>query len=127
MEFSKPEGYDEKYKNRSIDDLPIFSEKMKFEVLPKTKYQYKILCELLERSDVDEVICVTDAGREEEIKSFHPKKYYNIVMNFDGMTAESSSKFVEVIAEIEQEQAVTESIPIDDAVKSDTKTAGMMI
>ena len=65
-EFAKPDAYDEKYKNWKIADLPIIPEKIKFEVLPKTKYQYRIICKLLEREDVDEIICATDAGREGE-------------------------------------------------------------
>ncbi len=65
-ELAKPEIYDEKYKNWSIDDLPILPEKFKFEVIPKKMHQFKVLCELLNRSDIDEVICATDAGREGE-------------------------------------------------------------
>lgn len=67
VEFARPESYDEKYKNWSIDTLPIIPEKWSFEVMKYTSQQYRLLKELLNRSDIDEVICATDAGREGEL------------------------------------------------------------
>ena len=66
VEPAKPESYNEKYKYWDIGDLPILPEKWRFEILKNTSAQYKILKELLNRSDVKEVICATDAGREGE-------------------------------------------------------------
>ncbi len=66
VEQAKPESYNEKYKYWSIGDLPILPERWKFEVLKGTAAQYRLLKELLARSDIDEVICATDAGREGE-------------------------------------------------------------
>ena len=66
VEPAKPESYNEKYKYWSMGDLPILPERWKFEVLRGTSSQYRLLKELLNRPDVEEVICATDAGREGE-------------------------------------------------------------
>lgn len=61
-----PESYDEKYKAWSFETLPIIPDKWKFGILPSTKKQFYVLKELMFRSDVDELVCATDAGREGE-------------------------------------------------------------
>lgn len=61
-----PESYDEKYKAWSFETLPIIPDNWKFGVLPSTKKQFYVLKELMFRSDVDEIVCATDAGREGE-------------------------------------------------------------
>lgn len=61
-----PESYDDKYKAWSFETLPIIPETWKFGILPSTKKQFYILKELMFRSDVDELVCATDAGREGE-------------------------------------------------------------
>lgn len=61
-----PESYDEKYKAWSFETLPIIPETWKFGILPSTKKQFYTLKELMFRSDVDELVCATDAGREGE-------------------------------------------------------------
>ena len=59
--------YDEKYKKWRYDDLPIVPECWKHKVLEGTKKQFGILKKLMRDSQVDEVICATDAGREGEL------------------------------------------------------------
>lgn len=61
-----PESYDEKYKAWNFETLPIIPETWKFGILPSTKKQFYTLKELMFRSDVDELVCATDAGREGE-------------------------------------------------------------
>lgn len=61
-----PESYDEKYKAWSFETMPIIPETWKFGILPSTKKQFFILKELMFRSDVNELVCATDAGREGE-------------------------------------------------------------
>ena len=61
-----PEEYDEKYKKYSFDALPIIPDTFKMKVLDSTAKQYRILKQLMQSSDVDELICATDAGREGE-------------------------------------------------------------
>ena len=59
--------YDEKYKKWRYEDLPIVPECWKHRVLEGTKKQFGILKKLMRDSNVDEVICATDAGREGEL------------------------------------------------------------
>ena len=59
--------YDEKYKKWRYEDLPIVPECWRHKVLDGTKKQYGILKKLMRDSNVDEVICATDAGREGEL------------------------------------------------------------
>ena len=67
MELSAPERYDERYAKWRLEDLPILPERFLYEVSPETKKQYLILKKLMERSDVESLICATDAGREGEL------------------------------------------------------------
>ena len=64
--LSSPEMYDEKYKSWNFETLPIIPEKWLFSINASTKTQFFKLKELISRSDVDELICATDAGREGE-------------------------------------------------------------
>lgn len=68
VELASPESYNQSFKSWSINNLPIIPPdwNWKFTVKSNTAKQYKILQTLLNREDVDEVICATDAGREGE-------------------------------------------------------------
>lgn len=59
--------YDERYRKWIYDDLPIVPEYWKVKTLDATKKQFGILKNLMNRSDVKDVICGTDAGREGEL------------------------------------------------------------
>ncbi len=67
MELSEPETYDERYSKWRLDDLPILPERFLYEVSPGTRKQYQILKGLMERKDVESLVCATDAGREGEL------------------------------------------------------------
>lgn len=64
-----PEEYDTALTNWKIDTLPIIPEtfKTKLSNEKNAATQYKILVELMNRKDVTELICATDAGREGEL------------------------------------------------------------
>lgn len=66
IEFATPENYNASLSNWSIDTLPIIPERWKFAVKKQTSEQYKLLKNLLNRDDIEYVICATDAGREGE-------------------------------------------------------------
>lgn len=66
VQLFSPDDYDEKYKEWKFDILPIIPQNYKFKVSPTTAKQYKNLKELMNRRDVDEIVCATDAGREGE-------------------------------------------------------------
>jgi len=62
VELAPPNVYDEKYVKWSIADLPILPEKWQYLVSASTKKQFGILQKLMNRPDVESVICATDAG-----------------------------------------------------------------
>ena len=67
VELAPPDHYDERYGKWKKQDLPILPANWKYTVSPGTKKQFNILKELMNRDDVDGLICATDAGREGEL------------------------------------------------------------
>ena len=67
VELSEPETYDERYSKWRLENLPILPERFLYEVSAGTSKQYKILKGLMERPDVESLVCATDAGREGEL------------------------------------------------------------
>ncbi len=62
-----PEEYDIRYKKWDFNTLPIIPDKIKLKPNPKTYKQYQIVKALMLSSQIDEIICATDAGREGEL------------------------------------------------------------
>ena len=62
-----PEDYDVKYKKWSMETLPMLPKQMKLTVLKKTSKQFYEVKKLMLRSDIDEIVIATDAGREGEL------------------------------------------------------------
>lgn len=67
VETVMPEIYDERYSKWNISDLPIIPKIWKYKVTAGVQSQFNILKELMNREDVIEIICATDAGREGEL------------------------------------------------------------
>lgn len=67
VELAPPNIYDEKYVMWSIADLPILPQQWQYLVSTSTKKQFGILQKLMNRPDVDSIVCATDAGREGEL------------------------------------------------------------
>ena len=88
VQMSYPEAYDSKYAKWRLEDLPILPEEFKYEVIPETKKQFRIVAELMNsvgESEQDKIekstisaenkflvpitslVCATDAGREGEL------------------------------------------------------------
>ena len=65
--LADPEAYDSGYKTWQIDQLPILPEKLELVVIRQTQKQYQQVKQLLRRSDVEEIVIATDAGREGEL------------------------------------------------------------
>lgn len=61
-----PEEYDDRYRRWDILDLPIVPVVWQYQVLKGTAKQFNLLKRLMNRRDVTEIICATDAGREGE-------------------------------------------------------------
>ena len=67
VELAPPNIYDEKFVKWNITDLPILPQKWQYLVSTSTKKQFGILKNLMNRPDVDSIVCATDAGREGEL------------------------------------------------------------
>lgn len=67
IELQAPEGYDKKYKEWKMEDLPIMPDKLLTVVIPQTGKQYRKVQALLGRKDIGSVVIATDAGREGEL------------------------------------------------------------
>lgn len=65
--LAEPEEYDRKYKEWRLEDLPMLPEKMRLCVLKETGHQFHIVTHLMQRSDINNFIIATDAGREGEL------------------------------------------------------------
>ena len=63
VELAPPNVYDAKYVKWSIADLPILPQKWQYLVSTSTKKQFGILQKLMDRPDVDSIVCATDAGQ----------------------------------------------------------------
>jgi len=59
--------YDERFGKWRREDLPIIPDVWKYLIFDGKKKQYDILRGLMNRPDVDRLICATDAGREGEL------------------------------------------------------------
>ena len=64
IELAPPEIFNARYAKWRREDLPIVPSVWESVVSDGTKKQFAVLIDLLNRTDVDEVVCATDAGRE---------------------------------------------------------------
>ena len=67
VELAPPDAYDPRYSKWAYDDLPIVPHPWQYQVLPDTRKQFGTLAALMKDSQVDTVVCATDAGREGEL------------------------------------------------------------
>tara|TARA_B100001121_G_scaffold309545_1_gene336773 strand:- start:5356 stop:7707 length:2352 start_codon:yes stop_codon:yes gene_type:complete len=67
IEFTQPDEYGPEYERWEMGHLPIIPETFKTKPIERSKQQYDIVKAQLERTDIKEVICATDAGREGEL------------------------------------------------------------
>ena len=67
IELADPEQYDERFSKWRYEDLPIIPAEWKYLVSEATKKQFQVLKRLMERKDVESLVCATDAGREGEL------------------------------------------------------------
>ncbi|MDR0287778.1 MAG: DNA topoisomerase III [Clostridiales bacterium] len=65
--LAEPDGYDKKYKQWRLEDLPMLPDRMKLVVIGKTAKQFNTVKEQMSRQDVGSIIIATDAGREGEL------------------------------------------------------------
>lgn len=65
--LADPNVYDKKYEKWDMQDLPMLPQNMKLVVIPESRRQFQAVSSLMKRSDVNELIIATDAGREGEL------------------------------------------------------------
>ena len=67
VQLADAADYGEQYKKWSYDSLPILPQKWQYTVSADKGKQFKILKELMHRTDISEVVNACDAGREGEL------------------------------------------------------------
>ena len=79
VELAQPGAYKEEWKKWDYESLPIIPKQWKYDIKENTRKQYNILCSLLNRNDVETVICATDVGRI--LRTFKIKKNVEVTDN----------------------------------------------
>lgn len=67
VELAEAAAYGEQYKKWSYDSLPILPQPWQYTVFKDRQKQFKILKDLMRRSDISKVVNACDAGREGEL------------------------------------------------------------
>ena len=67
VQLADAAAYGEQYKKWSYDSLPILPREWQYAVSADKGKQFKILKELMHRTDISEVVNACDAGREGEL------------------------------------------------------------
>ncbi len=70
VELYQHETYNEAYKKWLYKDLQIIPQKWKYQVYTSTRKQFDILKKLMEREDVESLICATDADVKSHLSDF---------------------------------------------------------
>ena len=65
--LAQPENYDLRLARWRRADLPILPDPWQYVPNEKTKKQLDLLCSLMNRPDIETIVCATDAGREGEL------------------------------------------------------------
>lgn len=69
VESAPPDAYGEQYAERpwKLSALPCIPGDWKYDIKNESAAQYKVVKDLMNRADITEIICATDAGREGEL------------------------------------------------------------
>jgi DNA topoisomerase-3 len=67
VSLAPTDAYGERYLKWRYADLPIIPKDWKYVVPEGRKAQFDVVAKLMGRSDIDSIICATDAGREGEL------------------------------------------------------------
>jgi DNA topoisomerase-3 len=65
--LAEPDDYDEKYKKWRYNELPIIPSSIQLKPYNQTEKQLRIIERLINRKDIESIICATDSGREGEL------------------------------------------------------------
>ena len=67
VELDDPESYDAGLKSWRLETLPIIPDRFRYHASERTRDQFKVIRELMNREDVEEIVNAADAGREGEL------------------------------------------------------------
>lgn len=74
FKLAMPEDYNEKYRSWNLSDLPIIPDDWRYKIIGSNNqddnplmHRFEVLKELMDRDDVADILCATDAGREGEL------------------------------------------------------------
>ena len=65
--LAMPEDMEPKFKDWNMSDLPIIPDPFQLKIIPDDEKQFGIIKNLMLDSEVDSIVCATDAGREGEL------------------------------------------------------------
>lgn len=74
-----PQDYDNRYAEYDLSMLPMLPQPYKYKLNDSTRKQYDVLLNLMQRDDVESLVCATDAAREGEL-------IFRLVYNYAGCT-----------------------------------------
>src|SRR5205085_10380433 len=66
VELAEPDAYDVRLKSWRIEDLPIIPDKFKYHPADRSREQFNVIKQLMERADVEAIVNAADAGRAGE-------------------------------------------------------------
>lgn len=106
--MSYPEAYDPALKRWSFNTLPFLPKEFKYEVIPAVEKQFRIVSNLLNRTDVDRIYVCTDSGREGEY-------IYRLVEQMAGVKGKVRKR-VWIDSQTEEEilRGIQEAKPLED-------------
>ena len=67
VELDDPEAYDAALKSWRLETLPIVPDRFRYRPAERTRDQFRVIRELMNREDVEEIVNAADAGREGEL------------------------------------------------------------
>lgn len=67
LSLAEPHDYDTKWEKWDLADLPLKIDNFKYKPLPKSKEQLKIICDLIKKKEITEIIHCGDADDEGQI------------------------------------------------------------
>jgi len=109
VKLSYPEVYDPALKKWSMETIPFIPEEYKYELIPETSRQFKVVERLLNRDDVEKIYVCTDSGREGEY-------IYRLVDMMAKVSDTKDKRRVWIDSQTEEEinRGIKEALPLAD-------------
>ena len=107
--MSYPEAYDPALKRWTLETLPFLPKEFKYEIITNVTKQFRIVKELLNRSDITRIYVCTDSGREGEY-------IYRLVDQMAEVPADKDRRRVWIDSQTEEEilKGIRNAKPLSD-------------